>query len=187
MTKALFTSDTHFGQQRTLELSRRPFPSVEAMDAAIISNWNTVVGPDDVVFHLGDFGDPSVISKLRAKKIWLLPGNYDTPDVVEELIDLDDRVGILVAHPFPLSSPDDFEELPRKVYLIHEPETADDVSKFYLYGHIHQLQMVKRNGLNVGVDCHQFYPIDWETVSFYYTAIKDHYDRNVFMPMLGAL
>jgi hypothetical protein len=45
--------------------------------------------------------------------------------------------------------------------------------------------MVKRNGLNVGVDCHQFTPIDLSVVKFYYDAITKHYDHNVFMPVLG--
>ena len=33
-----FTSDTHFGSERTLELSRRPFNSVFEMDETIIKN-----------------------------------------------------------------------------------------------------------------------------------------------------
>ena len=75
--------------------------------------------------------------------------------------------------------------MPGKVYLVHEPEKAKNPKLFYLYGHIHQLQMVKRNGLNVGTDCHQFRPIDWETIVFYYLAIVNHYDENVFMETLG--
>ena len=35
-----FTSDTHFGAKRTLELSRRPFNTVREMDLEMISNWN---------------------------------------------------------------------------------------------------------------------------------------------------
>lgn len=55
--KFFFTSDTHFGEQRTLELSRRPFQNTAEMDKTIIDNWNKKVGKDDVVYHLGDFGD----------------------------------------------------------------------------------------------------------------------------------
>ena len=49
-----FTSDTHFGSPRTLELSKRPFNSVREMDRTIISNWNNTVGEEDIVYHLGD-------------------------------------------------------------------------------------------------------------------------------------
>mgnify|MGYP001387686297 CR=1 FL=1 len=49
-----FTSDTHFGQQRTLELSRRPFKDVAEMDNTMVKNWNNLVSPKDTVYHLGD-------------------------------------------------------------------------------------------------------------------------------------
>ena len=35
-----FTSDTHFGQERALTLSMRPFDSVDEMDITIIKNIN---------------------------------------------------------------------------------------------------------------------------------------------------
>jgi len=50
-----FTSDTHFGHGGALGLYRRPFASVAAMNEAIIERWNEIVGPDDEVWHLGDF------------------------------------------------------------------------------------------------------------------------------------
>ncbi|HNA90554.1 MAG TPA: hypothetical protein PK989_14665, partial [Anaerolineales bacterium] len=58
--------------------------------------------------------------------------------------------------------------------------------EFFLFGHVHQLQMVKRNGLNVGTDCHFFRPIDLQVVLFYRNAIYLHYDDNVFMERLGG-
>ena len=36
MSKIWFTSDTHFSSERTLELSKRPFKSVEEMDKILI-------------------------------------------------------------------------------------------------------------------------------------------------------
>jgi calcineurin-like phosphoesterase family protein len=55
-TMALFfTSDTHFGDHRTLNIHKRPFASAAAMDAALIERWNALVGPQDEVWHLGDF------------------------------------------------------------------------------------------------------------------------------------
>jgi len=66
-SKIFFTSDTHFGQQRTLELSKRPFKTVEEMDETMVLSWNSKVKKEDTVFHLGDFGKPSVITQLKAR------------------------------------------------------------------------------------------------------------------------
>ena len=84
MSKIWYTSDTHFGSERTLELSKRPFKSVEEMDNTIISNWNKVVAPEDYVFHLGDFGDYERVKELNGK-IVLVKGNYENKDILTKL------------------------------------------------------------------------------------------------------
>ena len=50
-----FISDTHFGHGGALGLYRRPFSSVAAMNEGLVERWNETVGPDDEVWHLGDF------------------------------------------------------------------------------------------------------------------------------------
>ncbi|MFC0407507.1 metallophosphoesterase family protein [Roseomonas elaeocarpi] len=50
-----FTADTHFGHGGARGLYRRPFNSVAEMDEAMTARWNERVGPDDEVWHLGDF------------------------------------------------------------------------------------------------------------------------------------
>ena len=50
-----FTADTHFGHKSILRLCERPFASLQAMDEALVARWNERVGPDDLVYHLGDF------------------------------------------------------------------------------------------------------------------------------------
>ena len=55
MTSVYFTADQHFSHAGIIGLCKRPFRSIEEMDEAMIANWNTVVGPDDDVWHLGDF------------------------------------------------------------------------------------------------------------------------------------
>ena len=76
-----FTADTHFGDHRTINIQRRPFASVMEMDALLIANWNAVVGPDDVIWHLGDvcrrLADlPALLPTLNGTK-HLLRGNND--------------------------------------------------------------------------------------------------------------
>ena len=62
-SRVFFTSDTHFNHANIIRFCNRPFKDVSHMNEAIISNWNRVVGPEDIVFHLGDFclGSDSVI------------------------------------------------------------------------------------------------------------------------------
>lgn len=175
--KIFFTADTHFDQVRTLELSRRPMATVAEMTWEIIARWNRVVGHNDVVYHLGDFGAPKYISHLQGRKIYILPGNYDTDAVIDNL-KRDPRVVIIFSsHVVKLDC--------GNVGLVHAPEEATAPELFYLFGHIHQLQIVKKNGLNVGSDCHHFTPIDAAGVAFYKTAIEKHYDHNVFLEQLG--
>jgi len=72
------------------------------------------------------------------------------------------------------------------VQLVHEPSQAiPEPSTFVLFAHIHRLQMVKRNGLNVGVDCHNYTPVGLEDLMFWINAIQNHYDHEVFLPSVG--
>ena len=40
--------------------------------------------------------------------------------------------------------------------------------------------MIKPYGLNVGTDCHNYDPINLETVLTYHDAILNYYDEDVF-------
>jgi calcineurin-like phosphoesterase family protein len=77
-----FTGDTHFGDPRVLRIDRRPFDNMVAHDAALIENWNGVVGRNDEVWHLGDFvsanaGDcTELLGRLNGRK-HLIVGNND--------------------------------------------------------------------------------------------------------------
>lgn len=77
-----FTSDTHFGHQNIIKYSNRPFNDFHHMDEIIVANWNAIVGPTDVVFHLGDvaLGDSTrwqnILPRLMGYEI-LIVGNHD--------------------------------------------------------------------------------------------------------------
>ncbi len=80
-----FTSDTHFGHAGALALYRRPFASVAEMDAAMLERWNARVGPEDQVWHLGDFAlrrsaaeMEALLARLHGRK-HLVTGNNDGP------------------------------------------------------------------------------------------------------------
>jgi len=177
-----FTADTHFGSERTLEFSRRPFKSVSEMDNALIENWNSVVKRNDVVYHLGDFGNYPILQKLNGKVI-LIWGNYEQDDSIHaggqynlscKLIDDYGFEEIITSLVLPIYG--------ENINLTHRPEDCKR-NYFNLFGHIHKLCMVKKFGLNVGTDCHNFKPISLEEVLWYKNAIENHYDKNVFMSL----
>lgn len=77
-----FTSDTHYGHKNIIKFSNRPFKDVEHMNEALIQGWNSVVGEDDVVYHLGDVSLTSasktseILNRLNGK-IHLIRGNHE--------------------------------------------------------------------------------------------------------------
>lgn len=178
-----FTSDTHFGSQRTLELSKRPFKSVEEMDNALIQNWNSIVAENDTVYHLGDFGNYDMVKELNGNIIFIL-GNYEQKDKLDFFNDDDEEFEtFLLSKGFKevwlyAGYYNDRDKL-RGVRLTHKPEDCER-NRFNLFGHIHKLCMIKSYGLNVGIDCHNFKPISADEVIWYKDAIDNYYDRNVF-------
>jgi len=77
-----FTADTHFADPRVLRIDKRPFANMVDHDEALIANWNSVVGDDDEVWHLGDVMSSrggecdTLLSKLHGRK-HLIIGNND--------------------------------------------------------------------------------------------------------------
>lgn len=180
--KIWFTADTHFSSERTLELSKRPFKTIEEMDNTIINNWNSIVDKNDTVYHLGDVGNFEKV-KLLNGNITLICGNYDR--------EYYDQNFILSKGIYEVIN-DDVHSVWVKdnigndicINMAHEPSKvnrARGLNEINLFGHIHKLQMVKKFGLNVGTDCHNFLPIDLDTVLFYDNAIRKCYDDEVFI------
>lgn len=77
-----WTSDSHFGHVRIIELAGRPFASVEEMDRVMVERWNDVVRPRDEVWHLGDVAlgriadSLPLVGRLHGRKR-LVIGNHD--------------------------------------------------------------------------------------------------------------
>ena len=82
MQKVFFISDHHFGHKLIIDFETRPFENVEVMNASMIESWNSVVGKNDKVFHLGDFSflnrekTAQIVAQLHGYKHLIL-GNHD--------------------------------------------------------------------------------------------------------------
>ena len=148
-----FTADTHFGDHRPLNIGKRPFASVAEMDAALVANWNTVVAPQDTVWHLGDVARrpadvPALLARLNGTK-HLIRGNNDPP-------------GTLSAPGW--ASVGDYAELEmggHRLVLCHYPFRSwngQHRGVLDLHGHSHgRLKPVARQ-FDVGVDAQGFSP-----------------------------
>lgn len=149
-----FTADTHFGDHRTINIQRRPFASVVEMDAALVENWNAVVGVDDEVWHLGDLARraadvPALLARLNGRK-HLLRGNND-PDAT------------LAAAGW--ASVGDYAEIEldgRRLVMCHYPFRSwngQHRGALNLHGHSHgRLKPMPRQH-DVGVDARGFAPV----------------------------
>ena len=123
-------SDTHFNHKKIQEYCDRP----DGWQNLIIQNWNSVVKPDDVVIHLGDFsfGPKDIVKPIVDKlngTIFMVKGNHDRHGKGWY-----EDVGIYVVAPFMvhLNESDDV------LYFTHRRIKEDDFYGVNIHGHIHQ-------------------------------------------------
>lgn len=179
--QTFYTSDTHFGSERTLKFSSRPYKNTQEMDNDFIRKWNSKISSNDIVYHLGDFGNFDIVDKLNGKIVLVL-GNYEKKDMTENFNgNFESYKKMLIEKGFSnvIENGICVDLDSEKVYLTHEPlDCKNDM--FNLFGHIHEKCMCKKFGLNVGIDCLNFAPFSENEVIFYKNAIQKHYDNNVF-------
>lgn len=188
-----FTSDTHFGHARILELSNRPFDSIEHMNDEIVKRWNEVVKPEDMVYHLGDVALGPIhdslanVKRLNGRKILVL-GNHDRPFMVKS------KGAEKVSQWEQTYRDAGFADVQHKyavvnmagtlLYLSHFPYDGDsheDEERFknerlidkgipLIHGHTHSNGVVTRSKndslqIHVGVDAWDFRPVSSEQIA----------------------
>jgi len=165
-----FTSDHHFGHANIIRFCNRPFDSVEQMDQAMIDRWNSVVGPGDTVYHLGDFTLTDSLSPwihaLQFGQLKIVPGGHDYRWLARfNIADFWGRVSVeapLVSLEFPSG-----DKYPHVIVLCHYAMRVWDRShhgSLHLYGHSHGNLPRWENSLDIGVDSHDFTPVSLEQV-----------------------
>lgn len=160
-----FTADTHFAHRNIVRYCHRPFADSDEMDEVLISNWNEVVGRDDVVYHLGDFALGPVkkvreIIKRLNGKIYLCEGlAHDTSAKANGDLFEDIRDTFLI------------KPGGQQIFLshyMHKVWPSSHYGTWHLFGHSHGRmdEYTKNEGklLDVGVDTHDFYPWTFEEV-----------------------
>ena len=149
-----FTADTHFGDHRTLNIHRRPFATVGEMDEALVTGWNAVIGPEDVVWHLGDVSRrpidvSALLARLNGTK-HLIRGNNDP---------------VATGEADGWASVGDYAELTEgdhRLILCHYPFRSwngQHRRAINLHGHSHGKLKPMLRQYDVGVDARDFRPV----------------------------
>lgn len=170
MTNIWFISDTHFSHDNILtfrdeddKLIRPEFKTINEMDETIIANWNSVVKPQDKIYHLGDvsFRNPQrmheVLSRLNGHKR-LIMGNHDTMDIKH-----------YAKHFEKIGSWRTFKGIASKPFVAcHYPLHQDCFNYRGLghcvHGHIHQRLMKDLGYINVCVEHIRYKPIHMDEI-----------------------
>jgi calcineurin-like phosphoesterase family protein len=150
--KLFLISDTHFSHVNIIEYCKRPFGSLEEMNAEMVARWIATVPADATVLHLGDFAmgkiDDRVLerySHLPGQKI-LVAGNHDKTLIkrgyAQKLFHVvcDQARFVVNGH---------------EVVASHYPfdEWREEI---HLHGHTHGKSDRRVNRLDVGVDAFGF-------------------------------
>ncbi len=174
MSNTWFISDTHLGHANVIRYCKRPFASVEEMDAVLIRNWQSCVGPDDDVYHLGDFAflkpakAAARLAQLPGHKHFVY-GNHD-PEEIRNL------PGWASSQPLIEISGQGFTS---KIVLCHYAMRVWNKSgrgSWMLYGHAHGCMPGDSQSMDVGVDCHGYRPISIKEVARKLARLPAHVD-----------
>jgi calcineurin-like phosphoesterase family protein len=159
MSKVFFISDHHFGHKHIIDFESRPFKDVDEMNEVMIEKWNTVVGKQDKVFHLGDFSflnkekTKAIVSRLNGYKILIL-GNHDRGRSRAWWLD----AGFDEVSEYPIIYKDFF-------FLSHEPMYMNRHMPYVnVHGHIHSQKYEGINYFNVSVEHWDYMPLSFEQI-----------------------
>jgi len=152
MGKIWVVADHHFGHENIIRYARRPWDDANKMDGALVKLHNEVVAPEDTVYFLGDvtLKDAEklgwlrrIINKMNGTKI-LIFGNHDRWHW-ERYLD----AGFQSCHTYleiewktilqmrPLDGAGHDTVTTKKVHLCHDPALAQDNTKLWVCGHVH--------------------------------------------------
>jgi calcineurin-like phosphoesterase family protein len=173
-----FTADLHLGHANIIRYCDRPFPTVGAMNGALIANWIEIVRPDDDVWVLGDVAMGRIsetlplVANLPGRK-HLVPGNHDRcwpghRQVRPEHVAMYEDVGFTIHPPILRTELGDHD-----VVLCHLPIAGDsrdadrytehrptlDADTWLLHGHVHEKWKTNGCQINVGVDVWNYRPV----------------------------
>lgn len=179
-SKIYFTADTHFGHTNIIRYCGRPFETKEEHDRVLIENWNNKVQPQDVVYHLGDFGfgTPDDLRKIAAKlqgKIHFIRGNHDKPTILDVIGGRFASIkDVSIIYPT-------YNDKKITIFLSHYAHRSwfkSNHGSWHLWGHSHNNLPPHGLSFDVGVDAWNFEPISLEEVATKIESLQKVLDYN---------
>jgi calcineurin-like phosphoesterase family protein len=163
MSKIYLISDTHFGHENIIQYCGRPFANAELMDECLVDNWNSVVGRNDIIYHLGDVylgNGASVIPRLNGRKRLIL-GNHDFPN---DPILWRHFERITIWQPMPL-----YGVILSHMPLLDRGQGGGDTYKEFrnIHGHIHNKPAPTEHHVNISVEWTDYRPIELDSVAIH--------------------
>jgi calcineurin-like phosphoesterase family protein len=173
-----YTADLHLGHRNIIRYCHRPYADVDEMNAALLDGWRSVVGPDDVVWVLGDVAlgriehSLALVAGLPGEK-HLVAGNHDRcwAGHGTRARGWEDRyraAGFTAVHQGTVATtvggadvllchfPYDGDSQDRDRFVEHRPV---DRGGWLLHGHVHERWRQRGRMINVGVDVHDYRPV----------------------------
>ena len=189
--KVWFTSDLHLGHRNVIRFCDRPFKDEKEMGEKLIENWNKTVGENDIVFVLGDtfwFNNSHsikrVLSRLKGKTIYMIPGNHDD---FTHYYRVDDPRIILCPDVVVVWLQEFNNGKKYEIWLSHYPMMTwphRENGAWQLFGHIHSNAFRKEgvdqnlplfwNQHDVGCDYWGYRPVDFTTLKILFAGLKNN-------------
>jgi len=179
-----FLSDTHFHHKKILDYCARPFVDKFEQDRQLIKNWNDTVGPNDEVYHLGDFAFASkrkileILEQLNGR-IYLIRGNHDQKIKGE----VSEKFGF-VRNYYEIKIKDETGKQNQLVVMCHYPfESWNKKGRgsIHLHGHTHGKTSQMPCRIDVGVDSNNYRPLsEYEIISIANKQIAQFSKTNKF-------
>jgi calcineurin-like phosphoesterase family protein len=139
------------------------------MNKTMILSWNKVVGPEDIVYFLGDFAMKAsktqifnILDQLNGTK-YFIKGNHDRSHILNSLV----SNGKIEWWKYNYDFSYDYKGKTYDFCLSHHPHYPIGGSEIIcLFGHIHEriLEDNKYNMLNLSVENIGYEPISIETI-----------------------
>ena len=172
-----FTSDQHFGHTNIIKYCNRPFDNERRMTYEMIQIHNSMVRPEDTVYHLGDFTfnkDHNQYLNFLAGQHHFIRGNHDHKNFDGRYVSVNDTKMVRYEG--------------NKIWLSHYSHRVWPESHrgaIHLFGHSHGTLPGFGRSMDVGVDTNNFElysaneivnlmaKVDFKAVDHHLEAFKD--------------